>query len=553
MAEAATDASGAGAEVKRKPLTHWIMAIYAAPGLPLALVGLPMAVYLPAVYTGRDGYALDMVLVAAVLFFSRFSDVITDPIIGFISDRTRTRWGRRKPYIFIGTPIYAAGIYMLFIGAPVDVLPSDLAGAVAGDTILRFRDMDLFGYTFSVGYPYLFGALTLIYLGSTIKDLPYRAWAAELSSDYNERTKITSWREGFGVTGALMSAFTPGIIFFLGYTRPIDAVFYLSVTMLIIMPILTFTALGVVPEWPVRERVTKRMPLVASIKMVLQNRIYVRYIFIFTFSGIGSAMTNALSFFFVQHVLMAGALYGFYLAPYFISQIVSIPIWFKLSTKIGKHRATMAAIGWYAFWASWLPLIAISPIEWYQGWRIENLIGWLPADTFRTIMDYFTNSVTGEVIETGKFLFFVVIMMLKGSAIGALAALPQSMAADIIDVDTMTTGQQRAGAYFAIGGMIGKFAGMFGTSFGLAAAVYFGFDQLADPMNTTNTTESLFWLACLYSVIPALFKFGAMPFLWTWPLTESRLIEIQAEIHAANLASAEDEIVDAVEEGNAPA
>lgn len=552
MAEVAAEA-GSATPLRRKPLAHWIMAIYAAPGLPLALVGLPMAVYLPAVYAGRDGYGLSMVIVAIVLPLARVSDVITDPIIGFISDRTRSRWGRRKPYIFIGTPIYALGIYMLFIGAPVDMLPSTLDGAVAGDTMARFSDMSLLGYSFSIGYPYLFLALTLIYLGSTIKDLPYRAWAAELSNDYNERTLITSWREGFGVTGALISAFTPGVIFFLGYTRPIDAVFYLSVTMLIIMPILTFTALAVVPEWPVKERVQKRMPLIHSIKLVLQNRIYVRYIFIFTFAGIGSAMTNALSFFFVQHVLLAGALYGFYLAPYFISQIVAIPIWFKLSTRIGKHRATMVAIGWYAFWASWLPLIAISPIEWYETLRIQNLIGWLPTDTFNTIMDYFTNAKTGQPIETGKFLFFVIIMMLKGSAIGALAALPQSMAADIIDVDTRTSGQMRAGAYFAIGGMIGKFAGMFGTSFGLAAAVWFGFNQLADPLETTNSASSLLWLACLYSVIPALFKFGAMPFLWTWPLTESRLIEIQAEIHAANLAAAEDEIIDAIEEGNAPA
>ena len=57
-------------------------------------------------------------------------------------------------------------------------------------------------------------------------------------------------------------------------------------------------------------------------------------------------MTNTLSFFFVKHVLMAGDLYGFYLAPYFISQIVAIPLWFALSRRIGKHRATIVAMGW---------------------------------------------------------------------------------------------------------------------------------------------------------------------------------------------------------------
>ena len=56
-----------------------------------------------------------------------------------------------------------------------------------------------------------------------------------------------------------------------------------------------------------------------------------------------------------------GDLYGFYLAPYFLSQIVAIPLWFKLSARIGKHRATMVAIFWYALWSCFIPLIAIAP------------------------------------------------------------------------------------------------------------------------------------------------------------------------------------------------
>ena len=465
-----------------------------------------MAVYLPAVYAGKDGYGLSLAAVGFVLMLTRFSDVVTDPLIGFISDRTRTRWGRRKPFIFIGTPVYALGIWLLFINP------------------IEFREVTWLGLEFNIGYPYLFFSLALVYLGATIKDLPYRAWGAELSSNYNERTIITSWREAFGVTGALISAFTPAIIFFLGYTRPIDAVFYLSAAMLIIMPILTLNTLIVCPEYPVRERVQTRIPLIESVKLVFRNKIYVRYIVIFTFSGIGSAMTNALSFFFVEHVLVAGALYGFYLAPYFLSQIVSIPVWFKLSAKVGKHRATMFAIGWYAFWASWIPLIAIAPNEWFDAFQVHVILGFLPQAWYETIVSQF------EGIETGKFLFFIVVICLKGSSIGALAALPQSMAADIIDVDTRTSGQQRAGAYFAIGGMIGKGAAALGLFVGTSLAVLGGFDQLADPENTTNTAETLLWLACVYSVIPALFKFVAMPFLWNWPLTEAKLHEIQSEI-----------------------
>ena len=294
--------------------------------------------------------------------------------------------------------------------------------------------------------------------------------------------------------------------------------------MCILMPVLVANALITVPEYPVIERSRERVKLMAGLKVVANNKPYRYLVIIFAFSSIGAAMTNSLSFFFVKHVLVAGELYGLYLAPYFVCQIAAIPLWFKLSRKIGKHRATMVAIGWYALWASFLPLIAISPAEWYTAFRVEVILAFLPTETYQTMIVYF------EGIETGKFLFFIIIMCLKGSSIGALSALPSAMAADVIDVDTAETGKQRAGAYFSIWSMVRKAAYALGVTIGLTLAVVFGFDSLADPRDTTNTTSSLIWLACIYSVIPALFKFIGVPLLWKYPLTEEKVRSVQAEI-----------------------
>ena len=63
--------------------------------------------------------------------------------------------------------------------------------------------------------------------------------------------------------------------------------------------------------------------------------------------------------------------------------------------------------------------------------------------------------------------------------------------------------------------------------------IWFGFDSLADPLNTTNTAFALLMLAVTYSIIPAIFKFVAMPLLWNYPLTEARLGEIQQQIKEA--------------------
>lgn len=320
-------------EALEKPkagLSAWVLGSYGAPATPLAMVALPMAVYLPAVYADSDGFGLGLAFVGLVLVLARVFDGFTDPIIGFVSDRSRTRWGRRKPFVLLGTPIYILGICMLFIPP------------------FEFSEVNMLGYTMNSGYPWMLAMLVVTYVGSTIKDVPYSAWGAELSRNYHERTLITSWREGFSVIGSLIGAFTPAIIFFFGYDKPTDAVYFLSLAIALVMPILVINMLFSVPEYQVEERKADPISLRESFKYVWQNDPYRRLIIVFLFSTIGAAMTNTLSFFFVKHVLLAGALFGFYLAPYFVSQLIAIPLWFKLSRRIGKHRATMVAIGWYA-------------------------------------------------------------------------------------------------------------------------------------------------------------------------------------------------------------
>jgi Na+/melibiose symporter-like transporter len=502
----AVSAQSAGSQSGKRTLSAWQLASYGAPAMPLSMVALPMAVYLPAVYADSEGFGLGLAFVGLVMVLSRIFDGITDPLIGFISDRIRTPWGRRKPFVVIGTPIYIAGIYLLFI-PPVE-----------------FTEVTVLGMTFNSGYPWMLATLVITYVGATIKDVPYSAWGAELTTDYNERTLVTSWREGFSVTGSLIGAFTPTIIFFFGYDKPLDAVYFLSLAIAFIMPVLVANCVISTPEHRVVETRRERLPLRESFRYVWANESYRRLVIIFLFSSIGAAMTNTLSFFFVKHVLLAGDLYGLYLAPYFVSQVIAIPLWFKLSRKIGKHRATMAAIFWYSLWSCFIPLIAIAPMVWFDAFEIAHLLVFLPDDAYQSAVAYF------EGIPTGKFLFFILIMCLKGSSIGALSALPYAMAADVVDVDEAQTGKRQGGAYFSIWLMVRKLAYALGLFVGTNMVVLFGFDSLADPFNTTNTAFALLMLACCYSVIPAIFKFVAIPLLWNYQLTEDRVQQIQADI-----------------------
>lgn len=498
--EAATAAHPAG------KLSLYRLASYAAPSTPLALAGLPLAVYLPPLYADSDGFGLELALVGAIIMASRLTDVVTDPVIGYLSDRVKTRWGRRKPWVLAGTPIYIAGIFLLFVPP------------------WEFSEVTWLGLTFNWGYPYLLVMVALVYLGSTIKNLPYYAWGAELGRTYHERTLIFSWREGFGVAGSLISAFVPAVILFFGYTKPADAVYFLSWGMAAMMFIFVTNAMLAVPEYPLQETAKRRASVREGLRYVRDNKPYMMLIVVFLFSTLGAAMTNSLSFYFVKHVLVAGELYGLYLAPYFLSQIAAVPFWLWLSRRVGKHRATMAAIGWYALWSSFIPLIVIAPNDWFNTFAIPVVFAFLPAEPHQALVAYF------EGIDTGKFFFFILVMCLKGSSIGALAALPNAMAADVVDVDTARTGEQRAGAYFAIWSMTSKAAYALGIFIGTAAVVWFGFDANAEPLSGANTWGALMWLACFYSVIPAIFKFIGMPILWKYPLTEEKVLEVQADI-----------------------
>ena len=489
-----------------KALSRYQLASYGAPAMPLSMINLPLAVYLPAVYADSAGFGLSLSFVALTLALSRVFDGLTDPIVGLLSDRTRSRFGRRKPYILLGTPIFLAGIWLLWV------------------PVIEFTDITVLGVTMSSGYPYLLFSLVVMYVGATIKDVPYSAMGAELARDYNERTLVMSWREAFSVSGSLVGAFCPAIIVFWGFTKPTDNVYFLAIICCTLMPLFVINLLFAVKEPPPIETNAKKMKIRESFRYVWANKPYRRLVIIFLFATIGSGLTNSLSFFFVKHVLLAGDLYGFYLAPYFLSQIVAIPLWFKLSRKIGKHRATMCAIGWYAFWSCFIPLIAIAPAAWFSAFEVTKLLTFLPADSYASMVSYF------EGVPTGKFLFFIGVMMLKGSSIGALSALPYAMAADVVDVDTAQTGKNQGGAYFSIWTMTRKIAYAAGLASAGIAASWIAFDSLAHPINSPNSAETLLWLAIFYSVIPALFKFVAIPLLWSYSLTEEKVRAIQQEI-----------------------
>ena len=140
---------------------------YGAPALPLAVLTLPVYIFLPAFYTQEIG--IPIATVGTVLLLTRAFDAVSDPLIGYASDRLSTRFGRRKVWLIAGAPLAALAAYMLFV---------PFAGASA--SYLLFWSL----------------VLSLAWTGIIV---PYGAWGAELTGDYDERSRIAGVREGLTI------------------------------------------------------------------------------------------------------------------------------------------------------------------------------------------------------------------------------------------------------------------------------------------------------------------------------------------------------------------
>ncbi len=434
MKQAMADAAAAAV-----PLRRSLLLAYGLPGLPLAALLLPLYVTLPAFYA--DDMGLGFAVVGGVFLAARLWDVVTDPLIGVLSDRSSGRFGRRRPWIAAGAPILLVSATAVFMPAPGTGWLSLLVWTVG------------------------------LYLGGTMVLLPYSAWGAELSPDYHQRSRITAWREGLVVVGTLLAASLPAIV---GADRG-RSLEVIAWALWIVLPISLVILLRFVPEPRLAER---RAPdWRHGLKALRGNKPFVRLIVAYFLNGIANGLPATLFLLFVQHVLEKPEWSGILLFVYFLCGVGAVPLWLRLSARFGKHRTWIGAMLWAAVIFAFVPLLG-----------------------------------------PGDHLWFLLVCVLTGVSLGADLVLPPSMQADVIDLDTLKSGRRRAGVYFAAWGVATKLA------LALAVGIAFPLLELAGFQTGGQGNEplALFSLAALYSLLPAVFKLGAIALFLGYPITAER-------------------------------
>ncbi len=283
------------------------MLLLGLPTFALAFVNMPLNIVLPAFYAAHTQVTL--VQIGLVTTFSRLFDVLTDPMIGVLSDRTKSRLGRRKPWVLAGGFLCAGSILFLF-------------------NPTHRSDVIYFGLS---SY--------FLYLGFSLFDIPRNAWTTEISRDQEKRTTINLILAVMAISGALIFWLSPIVLSGLTGTTQITgaSLTAMSVLFAIIMPAASVLAAIYVPTG---------IP-VASAPLTLKSLVWSatrnRPLRIFTVAAIlwnaGQSAYLSVFLIFVTDRLKLGAAFAPLMIGFFIVQIATAPVWAWLSNRFGRNRA----------------------------------------------------------------------------------------------------------------------------------------------------------------------------------------------------------------------
>ena len=274
---------------------------YAAPAFALAVVGIPVYVYIPKFYT--DVIGVHVSAMGVILLVVRLFDAVTDPAIGLISDRLKTPFGRRRPLIILGALLTGLAILLLF--NPPNTDPD----------------------TATVWFMTL---IFLLFLFWTVIIVPYESLGPELTFDYDERTAMFGLRDGALIAGTLVAAASPAAIKGLmalpeGAQGERETFFILS---MIYTPLIIASAFWCVLT--LKERavnlISRPDNIFQKLLASLQNRPFRILLISYTISAIGNNLPATLILYYVEYVLHSSRA-DLFLVMYFVTGILFLPLW----------------------------------------------------------------------------------------------------------------------------------------------------------------------------------------------------------------------------------
>ena len=423
-------------------------------------------------------------MVSVIYFVPKLFDAITDPIMGFITDNTKSKWGRRRQYVIAG-------------------------GILTG---VSFAFMWQLYTTNSVNYNFYYFTLFSLafYLGITIFSVPFVAMGYEMSDDFHERTSIMATSQ---LIGQLAWVFAPWL-WVIMYDETLFPSAEEATRTLAIYGAIVCTILAVIPGIFIKSKSTLNEnyePLTLSnagrsfdliiqgfkeaLKIVPFKKLCIATFFIFNAFN----TTAGFSFFIIKYYLFNGSGQGVWPTLFgsvgaIFTTLLIIPIVAKMSKVMGKRKAFI--------WSQSLSIIGY----------VSLLFLFVP----------------------GKPYLFLFALPFISFGIGSLFTLMMSMTSDVIDIDELNTGKRREGIFGAIYWWMVKFGlAIAGLLSGLILT-FIDFNSGA----ATQTYETMFELRLFFSAIPLIGTLIAIWVMRDYDVSEERTLEIRAAIEQKKAGTA---------------
>lgn len=426
--------------------------------LTLTIIGAYFAIFL------TDVVGVSPSTAAIAIFVGRSWDYINDPLIGHFSDRIRTRWGRRRPLLLFGALPFALAYILMWIRPPFE---NHLAIALY----------------YSFAYVIFDAAATLVYM-------PYFALTPELTSNYDERTALTSYRMFFSILGSLIAFTVPLAI--IGAFRPENA------ERVLLMGILFGFASAVpllIVFFSTRERAEycelEQPKLIDSLRAAAKNRPFVFGAVIFLITWVSIDILQATLLYFIKYILQREAQSDAIMAAIFITAILALPLWEWAARRLNKRLAYGIGV---AFWA-FVQLILIS--------------------------------VNASVPL--QLIFFLCI--LAGIGVSAAHVLPWSILPDAIEWDEYHTGARHEGMFYSLVTLAQKIASSLAIPLALLILDATGYI----PNAVQQPAKALLGIRLVIGPLPAVLLTIGIIFAIAYPLNRQTHARIVQELEARRL------------------
>lgn len=395
-------------------------ALYGAGDIMGTLAFTVTALFLPYFFT--DVLGLPSVLAGLVIFIGNFWDALTDPFAGYISDRTKSKLGRRRPYfLYMALPIGLTFVLIFAVPAGMATAPTFILSTLA----------------------YLaFMTATTFYL------VPYLAFGMEIEKSYDGRTSITAWRMLFSIGFGLVGAVVPKIIW---ESTAVPSKGFILMAVILAVPVTIST---IFPFFSSREPKTEAVHdsnFFKDFKKALKSRSFIKgvVIYIATWTGIGVVQTLLIYYF--KYVLCIPDRFEIVIGVLFGVTIIALPLWVYLSGRFDKRKAYV--LGAAVFIAGLTALLLSTNIILKILWFVVPVLGVglsalhvMPTAILPEAIESASEGKSGEGAHYG----IVTFLHKMSNALMQLGVLSILGAVGYIETTQETAVQQPASAILAI-------------------------------------------------------------------------------------------------------